>query len=131
MQGRARPFAAPEQEADPMPDETAFLRTILDRPLDDAPRLVFADWLAEHGAAARAEFIRVQIELSHLPEDSPRRPELAARECDLLQRHERGWVAALGDWVRDWKFARGLIEEVRVQAVDFVRSGALLFEKAA
>jgi len=31
-----------------MPDEGSFLRTILDTPLDDAPRLVYADWLEEN-----------------------------------------------------------------------------------
>ena len=27
----------------------AFLRAIVGRPADDAPRLVYADWLDEHG----------------------------------------------------------------------------------
>ncbi|MFL5341901.1 MAG: TIGR02996 domain-containing protein [Gemmataceae bacterium] len=114
-----------------MTDETAFLRTILDRPLDDAPRLVYADWLEECGDTARAEFIRVQVELAQLPADDPRRSELAARERELLHRHERDWVAALGDWVREWRFSRGLIEYVRVQAADFVDRGGVLLEKAA
>lgn len=30
---------------------------------DDTARLVFADWLQENGDEARAEFIRIQIEL--------------------------------------------------------------------
>ena len=114
-----------------MPDEIAFLRTILEQPDDDAPRLVFADWLEEHGETPRAEFIRVQVELFRLPKNSPRRLELSARERELLDRHQRGWIAALGDWVREWDFARGLLEYVRVQAVDFIRHGHLLFEKAA
>ena len=40
----------------------ALFRGILDNPEDDVPRLVFADWLEEHGEADRAEFIRVQCE---------------------------------------------------------------------
>jgi uncharacterized protein (TIGR02996 family) len=39
-------------------DEAAFLRAICTAPSDDAPRLAFADWLDEHGDAARAELIR-------------------------------------------------------------------------
>jgi uncharacterized protein (TIGR02996 family) len=44
----------------------AFLATIIAEPAEDVHRLVFADWMEEHGDAgdlARAEFIRVQCEL--------------------------------------------------------------------
>src|SRR5213078_3097387 len=40
----------------------ALLAAIRQAPADDAPRLVYADWLDEHGQPERAEFIRVQIE---------------------------------------------------------------------
>jgi uncharacterized protein (TIGR02996 family) len=33
------------------PQALAFLRDIIDNPEDDTPRLVFADWLDEHGDA--------------------------------------------------------------------------------
>jgi uncharacterized protein (TIGR02996 family) len=39
-------------------DDAAFLRAIAEAPAHDAPRLVYADWLDEHGQADRAEFIR-------------------------------------------------------------------------
>ena len=42
----------------------AFVRDICEHPGDDTPRLVFADWLDEHGQEERAEFIRVQCELA-------------------------------------------------------------------
>src|SRR5262245_58863227 len=42
---------------------TAFLKAIAEAPDDDGPRLVYADWLEEHGDPARAEFIRVRCEL--------------------------------------------------------------------
>ena len=41
-----------------------FLEAICATPQDDTPRLVYADWLDEHGDPARAEFIRVQVELA-------------------------------------------------------------------
>ncbi len=36
-----------------MTDNDALLRAILDSPDDDAPRLVYADWLEENGDATR------------------------------------------------------------------------------
>lgn len=51
------------------PDEAAFIRAICESPGDDAPRLVFADWLEERGQAERAEFIRSQCELTSRAEE--------------------------------------------------------------
>jgi uncharacterized protein (TIGR02996 family) len=55
--------------------EAAILRAVCDRPEDDLPRLVYADWLEDHAgytpdpdaAGTRAEFIRVQVELARAP----------------------------------------------------------------
>src|SRR5262249_28074934 len=44
--------------------ENLFLADILERPDDDVPRLVYADWLEEHGQPERAEFIRVQCQIA-------------------------------------------------------------------
>ena len=41
-----------------MSERAAFVSAILDNPADDTVRLVFADWLDEHGEPERAEFIR-------------------------------------------------------------------------
>ena len=53
-------------------EHRAFLNAISDRPEDDLPRLLYADYLDESGAPERAEFIRVQIELANLPEGDAR-----------------------------------------------------------
>lgn len=48
-----------------------FLPAILTAPDDDTPRLIYADWLEEHGGdagRARAEFIRVQCRLAEMDE---------------------------------------------------------------
>jgi uncharacterized protein (TIGR02996 family) len=45
-------------------DHDAFLRAIHAAPEEDAPRLIYADWLEESGESlwtVRAEFIRVQV----------------------------------------------------------------------
>src|SRR5262249_35011846 len=39
-------------------DESAFLRAVHARPLDPLPRLIFADWLDEHGREAQAAWLR-------------------------------------------------------------------------
>jgi len=49
-------------------DREALYQAVLANPEDDLPRLVFADWLEEHGEGAYAAFIRVQCELARVPE---------------------------------------------------------------
>ena len=49
-------------------DHEALWRTIVAHPEDDLPRLVYADWIEEHGETDRAGFIRDQIEFArHQP----------------------------------------------------------------
>src|SRR5436189_1203112 len=61
------------------PEEAGFLADIIAHPADNAPRLIYADWLEEHGdeaGRARAEFIREQIRLANRGNYSPRANEL-------------------------------------------------------
>jgi uncharacterized protein (TIGR02996 family) len=90
------------------------LRAVVTAPRDDAPRLVYADWLEEQGDRDRAAFIRTQCELARRPADDPRRPDLAAREQDLLDRHGWEWAEELGPKVREWVFSRGFVERVEM-----------------
>lgn len=46
---------------DGMTERDALLRAILVDPADDVARLVYADWLEEHGEPLRAAFIRAQV----------------------------------------------------------------------
>jgi uncharacterized protein (TIGR02996 family) len=46
-----------------MTDDEAFIRAIVDRPGDDLPRLVYADWLDERGDP-RGEYLRIEMELA-------------------------------------------------------------------
>jgi uncharacterized protein (TIGR02996 family) len=117
-------------------NDEAFLRAIIEEPHDDAHRLVYADWLDEHGGAsgaARAEFIRVQIERERLPLDDPRRGELHRRSCDLLDQHRTVWSAQLPKlqgvtWQRFW---RGFVSGADVQAWKFYRRHAVALFAAA
>src|SRR5690348_15259175 len=86
------------------PQYLAFEADIIAHPDDDAPRLILADWLEDHGdehTAARAEFIRLQIELAGLGEDDPRRAALERRGKGLLAGHEKAWLGRLADLVTD------------------------------
>jgi uncharacterized protein (TIGR02996 family) len=59
-------------------NEAAFIRAILASPEDDAPRLIFADWLDERGDP-RAEYLRLLCAVDGLPEGDPRTAEMTAR----------------------------------------------------
>jgi uncharacterized protein (TIGR02996 family) len=96
------------------------LQAIIEKPDDDALRLVFADWLRDHGDLERAEFIGVQIELAKLPKVGNRRPELEQRETELLARNESAWVKPIRHLVVSWTFQRGFIAEVSL-TVDMYR----------
>src|SRR6266404_2275885 len=92
----------------------AFLQDILEKPDDDLPRLIYADWLDEHGDPDRAEFIRTQIELARLPKNHLGRLDLAERARQLLQRHEKAWVGRGYERARRWHFRRGFVHGVEV-----------------
>jgi uncharacterized protein (TIGR02996 family) len=78
-----------------MPQNAVLLQAILDQPDDDALRLVYADWLEEHGEQDRAELIRVQIALAAGGEDGGGEEALRAREARLLRDHGSAGRVAL------------------------------------
>jgi uncharacterized protein (TIGR02996 family) len=98
-------------------DHKGFLADVLAHPDLDWPRLVYADWLEEHGEGARAEFIRVQCEahqLQHGPGKHADHPEaekncvlcarltaLRRRERELLESHRREWTNLVPGYVTD------------------------------
>jgi uncharacterized protein (TIGR02996 family) len=91
----------------------AFLRTIRERPDDDGPRLVYADWLEEHGDP-RGEFIRIQCQLAKLPPWDPSRSALEEREADLLAVHDYDWLGRPPRWMTHWEFRRGFVDRFTV-----------------
>jgi uncharacterized protein (TIGR02996 family) len=87
-----------------MTDAAALLAAVRQAPADDAPRLVYADWLDEHGQPERAEFIRVQCELAR--HDSP---ALRRREAELLAAHHDAFAGPLAAPHLRFRFRRGFI----------------------
>jgi uncharacterized protein (TIGR02996 family) len=52
-----------------MSAEAAFLEALKATPADDTARLVYADWLDEHGRAQEAEYMRLTTALAHAEQD--------------------------------------------------------------
>lgn len=94
-----------------LPGEHEFFRAMFEDP-GDWPRLVYADWLEDHGEIERAEFVRVQCRLSTMGPDEPRRRELEVREDELRPYYERAlqpWLLhAFPDMLLSWRAERGI-----------------------
>jgi uncharacterized protein (TIGR02996 family) len=90
-------------------DESALWRAVVAAPHDDAPRLIYTDWLEENGAPERAEFIRVQCRLARLDDAAAERPLLERRERHLWQRYKGIWRACLPPRMREFPFRRGFV----------------------
>jgi uncharacterized protein (TIGR02996 family) len=78
-------------------EQKSLWAAIRETPEDDAPRLVYSDWLKKHGEADRAEFIRVQCALALL---GPDRRKLEPREKTLLADHGDRWLAPFREILR-------------------------------
>src|SRR5271156_4248840 len=106
--------------------DDAFLQAIRETPEEDAPRLIYADWLEERGDP-RGEFIRVQCTLPRLSADHPQRPVLAHREWELLAEHGDEWATPLAGIVNGWEFRRGFVEGVALAPGAFLHRAEELF----
>jgi uncharacterized protein (TIGR02996 family) len=112
----------------PQSDRLALLRAIGAAPDDDTPRLVFADWLDEHGTTdadhARAEFLRIacrsrpkvritKAEQKWLAAHWQRMlPAVVARFAELGAREE--WYVWCGRHLAAWVFNRKTHADVSV-----------------
>jgi uncharacterized protein (TIGR02996 family) len=118
------------------------VRAICESPDDDQLRLVYADWLDEHGDPARAEFVRLQCALDGADAFAPGRRARLRREWELLRRHGMRWIGedGLADviepdslWHRPPKtrFRRGLVDRAWFHSPDdFLRDAPRLFARA-
>ncbi|WP_439623863.1 TIGR02996 domain-containing protein [Gemmata sp.] len=123
-----------------MDERRALMGAIIENPDEDTPRLVFADWLQEHGDAhdrARAEFIRLQVEAARLPKGDKKRTKLEGSAKKLANEHHGAWLAPLAAFVHqisddanwtddrshyDGLFERGLLKELIVEAAKFLQA---------
>ena len=102
--------------------EAALLAAIAAMPDEDTPRLVYADYLDERGgeaAAARAEFIRLQVMLSQVEPDADEAADARLRAGELCERFADAWgFPPAGDppW---YAVRRGFVGEL---VIDFPRA---------
>jgi uncharacterized protein (TIGR02996 family) len=98
-----------------MSDAAALLAAIRAAPDDDAPRLIYADWLNDHGQPERAEFIRIQCELARKDSFA-----LHQRELALLTAHHDAFAGPLAAPGLQFRFRRGFV-------ISFGQSGVYVF----
>jgi uncharacterized protein (TIGR02996 family) len=116
--------------------EPLLLQAVLDKPDDDAPRLVYADWCAQQPdelTRARAELIRAQIEMLQPDYQSLDRVEqyrISSRAAELLTAHRQAWAGPLVDLVGDYGYQRGFVFWVQTSASRFLANADRLFALA-
>lgn len=107
------------------------LQAIIDDPDADDLRLIYADWLHDHGDPVRAEFIRVQLRLAGLDEADAEYLPLQDREQALLGDNEGRWQAPLLAVLPDTtppciEFRRGFPERLVLDGATYVGAAASL-----
>jgi uncharacterized protein (TIGR02996 family) len=97
------------------PEAEALLDAIFDHPADDTPRLVYADWLQEHGQESCARFIRLQCAAAREKLGSDEANRLWEEIGRVWNRLAEEWWLTRGDWlVHGWN-------QVSLDAVHFDR----------
>lgn len=91
-------------------EQAALWETIRENPHDDAPRLIYSDWMEEHDDPERAEFIRRQIaderSLAEGSRDEAFRRN-RARANQLFQTNRHRWWTPLHQFLDHTEFRRG------------------------
>lgn len=107
-----------------------FLQAIAANPDDDAPRLIYADWLEEQGDA-RGEFIRLQCQLETLAPYEPRATKLAQRVIELQREFGQGWIEPIASvGALQVGFRRGFVDEATLRGETFCFQTREIFEAA-
>ncbi len=102
----------------PIIHDPTFMQAIINNPNDDGLRLVYADWLEEHGYAERADFIRFQIATHGLSERDAKYHEITKRyPKNVVLRSDFGSeeLPTLGKGISFGKYQRGFAESVVVE----------------
>ena len=103
---RGRRLEPAGRAAAPASAGEALLQAIFADPRDDAARLIYADWLTDHGTPADhdlADFIRVSTRILH---EGPQ-PDLVAEQGRLWAARKGEWLAAVPESLRPKLNTRG------------------------
>src|SRR3954447_12536788 len=87
----------PRKDA-PRAELVGLLAACKDAPDDDAPRLILADWLEEHGEADRARFVRLQVARAARPREERDEDKYPEDEQLILDARGRAWAEPFGRW---------------------------------
>ena len=111
--------------------DEALLQAVRERPDDDGPRLVLADWLSERGDP-RGELIVLQCRLARMDRDDDERRWIEARARELLAAHEDEWRGSIVELptVSSGYLERGFVRRVVMAESVFARRAAELFAAA-
>jgi uncharacterized protein (TIGR02996 family) len=121
------------------PDQIALLRTVYLSPVDDAPRLILADWLEEHGDGRRAELIRRMVAAPSYTFFWSRRSRQGTHRHAEPIAAIRGLKGGLSSLCHDELASfpgvssvvmrRGLVESMRVTTAEFMRGAGTFFSR--
>lgn len=112
-----------------MTTRSDFLAEILANPGDDAPRLVYSDWLTEQGDPY-GEFIRLQIDREALPAGSSAAKHIRTRERKLQKEHGTSWAGGIPTLVDRYEFRRGFVGWVKLGMQRFIQDIDVLVREA-
>ncbi len=101
-----------------MPLESKLLAAILAAPDDDAPRLVYADFLLERGDP-RGEYIQLAC--------AGRGSEAYDRQRALLAKLQKAWLAPIRPFIRSWDWSRGFVRRIEAIGAKFVEGAETIF----
>jgi uncharacterized protein (TIGR02996 family) len=115
----------------PSDELCGFLDGIKEVPDDDAPRLVLADYLEEHGHPERGELIRRQCEAARLAAAGRDAWQVERRERDLITDFAERWLAPWAKWLgfERRRFVRGLVD-LSLPVADLCRIEAVVPDHA-
>jgi uncharacterized protein (TIGR02996 family) len=65
-------------------EELAFIQALQENPMDETARLVYADWLDDHGQEARASYMRSLVEISRQMDSLKKLKILSAQTGSIL-----------------------------------------------
>lgn len=79
-------------------EELPFIRAILSADTDMTTRLVYADWLEEHGSALRAEYLRLWVELNDPTTTEAQKEDRRERRLELFNSTNPQWRSLVAQW---------------------------------
>jgi uncharacterized protein (TIGR02996 family) len=104
--------------------EKGLLDAITENPDDEARRLVYADWLEDHGEPDRAALLRLACEREKLTDADPHAWSIDERSAQLLEANRERWQS---DWPAAARtlveFRRGLPSRLNITPKQFLRQG--------